>query len=79
MLNQQTGRVEITTQNHGFAVGIDTLPADLEPTHINLNDRTLEGMRHRGCRSSACSTTPKRRPGRTTAPILFEEFRKLME
>ncbi len=47
MLNQLTNRVEITTQNHGFAVRVDDLPRDLEPTHINLNDQTLEGMRHR--------------------------------
>ena len=47
VLNQRTNKVEITTQNHGFAVRIDNLPRDLEPTHINLNDQTLEGMRHR--------------------------------
>ncbi|MFN4261855.1 MAG: glutamine-hydrolyzing carbamoyl-phosphate synthase small subunit, partial [Gemmataceae bacterium] len=47
VLDQRTNKVEITTQNHGFAVRTETLPADLEPTHINLNDGTLEGMRHR--------------------------------
>ena len=39
--------MEITTQNHGFAVEADSLPAELEVTHLNLNDNTIEGMRHR--------------------------------
>ena len=42
-----TGKVEITTQNHGFAVDPTTLPADVESSHINLNDQTLEGLRHK--------------------------------
>ena len=53
---------------------LDTLPPDLEPTHINLNDQTLEGMRHQRCRCSACSITPKRRPARTTAAICSRSF-----
>ena len=66
--NEQTGRVEITTQNHGFAVDPATLPADVEPSHINLNDQTLEGLRHTPpARSSASSTTPRPPPARTTA------------
>src|SRR4029079_19024440 len=47
VLNQKSGRVEITTQNHGFSVSTESLPADVEPTHFNLNDNTLEGMRHK--------------------------------
>ena len=47
VLNKLTGRVEITTQNHGFAVDADSLPGDLEITHLNLNDNTVEGMRHK--------------------------------
>lgn len=47
VLNLASKKVEITSQNHGFAVGIDTLPTHLEPTHINLNDNTLEGMKHK--------------------------------
>ncbi|HZZ80126.1 MAG TPA: glutamine-hydrolyzing carbamoyl-phosphate synthase small subunit, partial [Gemmataceae bacterium] len=47
VLNRKTGRVEITTQNHGFAVSAESLPADVEATHINLNDQTLEGLRHK--------------------------------
>ena len=45
--NEAREAVEITTQNHGFAVDAKTLPACMKPTHINLNDGTLEGMRHR--------------------------------
>ena len=45
--NERTGKVEITTQNHGFAVDPATLPPDVEPSHVNLNDGTLEGLRHK--------------------------------
>src|SRR5439155_9874738 len=45
VLNQVSNKVEITTQNHGFAVRMDNLPSSLEPTHINLNDQTPEGRR----------------------------------
>jgi carbamoyl-phosphate synthase small subunit len=44
--NEKTGHVEITSQNHGFVVDINSLSKDVELTHINLNDQTLEGMRH---------------------------------
>src|SRR5262249_35488353 len=47
VLNQRTQRVEITPQNHGFAACLEKPPRDLEPTPLNLNDGTLEGMRHR--------------------------------
>ncbi|HID45331.1 MAG TPA: carbamoyl-phosphate synthase large subunit, partial [Chromatiaceae bacterium] len=47
VLDKQTGRVAITTQNHGFAVDTESLPDDFEVTHTNLNDGTVEGMRHR--------------------------------
>ena len=69
VLNSQTGRVEITCQNHGFAVSEESLPPEIEVTHRNLNDRTIEGVRHRSCRPSACSIIPKHRPARTTAII----------
>ena len=68
VLNHDTKRVEITTQNHGFAVAAESLPPELEVTHVNLNDDTIEGMRHRvHCRPSACSITPRPPPARTTA------------
>ena len=46
MLNRKTGRVEITSQNHGFALDGETLPKDVEVTHVNLNDDTVAGIRH---------------------------------
>jgi carbamoyl-phosphate synthase small subunit len=78
VLNQLTNRVEITTQNHGFAVRIDDLPRDLEPTHVNLNDHTLEGMRHRRLPVFSVQYHPEASAGPHDSGYLFEEFRKLM-
>jgi carbamoyl-phosphate synthase small subunit len=78
VLNQRTNHVEITTQNHGFAVRTDTLPADLEPTHINLNDHTLEGMRHRRHPVFSVQYHPEASAGPHDSCYLFEEFRRLM-
>jgi carbamoyl-phosphate synthase small subunit len=78
VLNQTTNKVEITTQNHGFAVRTDTLPRDLEPTHINLNDETLEGMRHRSLPIFSVQYHPEASAGPHDSCYLFEEFRKLM-
>ncbi len=64
-----TGRVEITSQNHNFAVDPERFDTTkVEVTHVNLNDQTVEGLRHRRSRCSPCSTTPKPRPGPTTPP-----------
>jgi carbamoyl-phosphate synthase small subunit len=78
VLDKQTDRVEITTQNHGFAVDIDTLPSDLQPTHINLNDQTLEGMRHRRWPIMSVQYHPEASAGPHDSRHLFEEFHKLM-
>jgi carbamoyl-phosphate synthase small subunit len=78
VLNQRTNKVEITTQNHGFAVRVDDLPPDLEPTHINLNDRTLEGMRHRRFPLFSVQYHPEASAGPHDSGYLFEEFRQLM-
>jgi carbamoyl-phosphate synthase small subunit len=79
VLNELTNRVEITTQNHGFAVKTETLPADLEPTHVNLNDRTLEGMRHRRLPIFSVQYHPEASAGPHDSGYLFEEFRKMLD
>ncbi len=78
VLNKQTERVEITTQNHGFAVRPETLPADLEVTHVNLNDQTVEGMRHRRWPIISVQYHPEASAGPHDSTYLFEEFRKMM-
>jgi carbamoyl-phosphate synthase small subunit len=78
VLNQTTNKVEITTQNHGFAVRLDNLPADLEPTHLNLNDHTLEGMRHRCLPVFSVQYHPEASAGPHDSSYLFEQFRRLM-
>ena len=79
VLDRRTGKVEITTQNHGFAVATDTLPANVEPTHFNLNDRTLEGMRHRRHPVFSVQYHPEASAGPHDSIYLFEEFRRSME
>jgi len=75
-----TGKVAITAQNHGFCVDIDTLDQDeIELTHINLNDKTLEGMRHKRLPIFSVQYHPEASPGPHDASYLFEEFVKIME
>jgi len=74
-----TGRVEITAQNHGYAVDAASLPADIEVTHVNLNDRTCEGMRHRGLPVFSVQYHPEASPGPHDAAYLFDDFVGLME
>ena len=63
----RTGGIEITTQNHGFAVdGTTPVATGVEITHVNLNDGTVEGLAAPERSPSRCSTTPRPRPGRTT-------------
>jgi carbamoyl-phosphate synthase small subunit len=78
VLNQRTGKVEITTQNHGFVVDIDSLSKDVELTHVNLNDRTLEGMRHKRMPIFSVQYHPEASAGPHDSSYLFEEFRRLM-
>jgi carbamoyl-phosphate synthase small subunit len=76
----QTGRIEITSQNHGFAVDMNSLDADaVEITHINLNDNTLEGFRHRKLPLFAVQYHPEASPGPHDARYLFDNFSKLMD
>jgi carbamoyl-phosphate synthase small subunit len=77
--NLITGRVEITSQNHGFAVDVHSLDASrIEITHINLNDDTLEGFRHKELPVLAVQYHPEASPGPHDARYLFEEFKRLM-
>ena len=77
--NLITGQVEITAQNHGFAVDPDSLDArQIELTHMNLNDQTLEGFRHRSLPAFSVQYHPEASPGPHDSHYLFEEFRQLM-
>jgi carbamoyl-phosphate synthase small subunit len=75
----RTGHVEITAQNHGFAVAADSLPADVEVTHLNLNDSTVEGMRHRSLPVFSVQYHPEAGPGPHDAEHLFVEFVRVMK
>jgi len=78
--NLATGSVEITSQNHGFAVDMDSLAADdVEVTHINLNDNTVEGIRHRRLPAFAVQYHPEASPGPHDAAYLFDQFRSMMK
>lgn len=73
--NRQSGRVEITSQNHGFAVDLHSIPdPEVELTHINLNDQTLEGLRHPRLRAFSVQYHPEAAPGPHDADYLFDEF-----
>ncbi|HXA57366.1 MAG TPA: glutamine-hydrolyzing carbamoyl-phosphate synthase small subunit [Candidatus Acidoferrum sp.] len=78
--NLLTQKVEITSQNHGFCVDPDSLPSSsVEITHVNLNDHTNEGMRHRSAPLFSVQYHPEASPGPHDARYLFGEFIKLMD
>lgn len=79
VMNKETGRVEITCQNHGFAVDPDTLPPYLEVTHWNLNDDTVEGLVHRDVPAFSVQYHPEASAGPHDSHYLFARFRDLIE
>jgi carbamoyl-phosphate synthase small subunit len=79
VLNQRTGKVEITSQNHGFCVDPASLPdSQVEITHLNLNDHTVEGMRHRSEPVFCVQYHPEAAPGPHDSHYLFNDFAAAM-
>jgi len=78
--DERTRKIAITVQNHGFCIDPESLdPEVAELTHVNLYDRTLEGIRHRTLPAFSVQYHPEASPGPHDARYLFDEFRDLME
>ena len=77
--NLATGRVEITSHNHGYSVDADHLPPGFSVTHVNLNDHTLEGMRHESLPLFSVQYHPESSPGPHDSLYLFDDFVDMME
>ena len=76
----QTGRIEITSQNHGFCVDLDSLnPEEVELTHVNLNDGSLEGMKHKKFPAFSVQYHPENAPGPHDSLYLFDRFIEMMK
>ena len=74
-----TGKIEIAAHNHGFAVEAESLPAEIEITHVNLNDQTVAGLRHRRLPVFSVQYHPESAPGPHDSEYLFRRFVELME
>lgn len=74
----KTGKIEITVQNHGFCVDPDSLPEEAEITHWNLNDQTVEGLKHKELPIFCVQYHPEASPGPSDACHLFSRFRKMI-
>jgi len=79
VMDLTTRKVEITAQNHGFAVDVDSLKGIAQLTHVNLNDQTVEGLAHATLPLFSVQYHPEASPGPSDANYLFERFMKLME
>lgn len=76
--NMETSRIEITVQNHNFCVDTKTMPSDFIVTHINLNDNTAEGLRHKKLPVLSYQYHPEAGPGPHDSRYLFEKYKKLI-
>jgi carbamoyl-phosphate synthase small subunit len=75
----RSGKIAITSQNHGFAVDAESLPNEIEVTHLNLNDGTVEGMRHRELPIFSVQYHPEAAPGPHDASYFFGQFAELID